>query len=124
MGLNTFPFCRLPPDKTFYRMKNDNNTRDANIYFPSPPPENIRIMDEKTRVQKDIIMFEDNIKQIREKTITDSQKKTLELASQYYQDTKYYVGKKDYFTAFGCINYAHGLLDAILKTEHQGGESV
>ena len=105
-------------------MKNDNNTHDANIYFPSSPPVNIRIMDEKTRVQKDIIMFEDNIKQIREKTITDSQKKTLELASQYYQDTKYYAGKKDYFTAFGCINYAHGLLDAILKTEHQGGESV
>ena len=24
--------------------------------------------------------------------------------------------KKDYFTAFGCINYAHGLLDAILKS--------
>jgi len=124
VGLNTFLFCRLPPDKTFYRMKNDNNTHDANIYFPSSPPVNIRIMDEKTRVQKDIIMFEDNIKQIREKTITDSQKKTLELASQYYQDTKYYAGKKDYFTAFGCINYAHGLLDAILKTEHQGGESV
>jgi hypothetical protein len=124
VGLNTFPFCRFPPDKTFYRIKNDKNTYDANIYFPSPPPVNIRIMDEKTRVQKDIIMFEENIKQIREKTITDSQKKTLELASQYYQDTKYYAGKKDYFTAFGCINYAHGLLDAILKTEHEGGERV
>jgi hypothetical protein len=105
-------------------MKNDNNTHDANIYFPSPPPVTIRIMDEKTRVQKDIIMFEENIKQINEKTITDSQKKTIELASQYYQDTKYYAGKKDYFTAFGCINYAHGLLDAILKTEHQGDERV
>jgi hypothetical protein len=105
-------------------MKNDNNTHDANIYFPSLPPVNIRIMDEKTRVQKDIIMFEENIKQINEKTITDSQKKTIELASQYYQDTKYYAGKKDYFTAFGCINYAHGLLDAILKTETQGDERV
>jgi len=80
-------------------------------------------MDEKTRVQKDIIMFEENVKQISKKTITDNQKKTLELASQYYQDTKYYAGKKDYFTAFGCINYAHGLLDAILKTEHKGGDS-
>lgn len=80
-------------------------------------------MDEKTRVQKDIIMFEENVKQINKKTITDNQKKTIELASQYYLDTKYYAGKKDYFTAFGCINYAHGLLDAILKTENQGGES-
>jgi hypothetical protein len=118
VGLNTFPFCRFPPDKTFYRLKNDKNRRDANIYFPSPSPVNIEIMDEKTRVQKDIVMFEENVKQINEKTITDSQKKIIELASQYYEDTKYYAKKKDYFTAFGCINYAHGLLDAILKTEH------
>jgi hypothetical protein len=75
-------------------------------------------MDEKTRVEKDIVMFEENIKQINEKITTNSQKKTLELASQYYEDTKYYAQKKDYFTAFGCINYAHGLLDAILKTQH------
>jgi len=118
VGLNIFPFCRFPPDKTFYRLKNDKKRYDANIYFPSLPPVNIEIMDEKKRVQKDIVMFEENIKQINEKAITDSQKKILELASQYYQDTKYYMGKKDYFTAFGCINYAHGLLDAILKTEH------
>jgi len=118
VDLNTFPFCRFPSDKIFYRLKNDKKRYDANIYLPSPPPVNIKSMDEKTRVQKDIVMFEENIKQINEKTIMDSQKKILELASQYYQDTKYYAGKKDYFTAFGCINYAHGLLDAILKTEH------
>ena len=118
MSLNTFSFCRFPPDKTFYRLKNDKNRHDTNIYFPSLPPVNIEIMDEKTRVQKDIIMFEENDKQINEKTITDSQKKILELSSQYYHDTKYYAGKKDYFTAFGCINYAHGLLDAIIKTEY------
>ena len=118
MSLNTFPFCRFPPDKTFYRLKSDKNRHDANIYFLSPPPVNIGIMDEKIRVQKDIVMFEENIKRINEKTIMDNQKKILELASQYYQDTKYYAEKKDYFTAFGCINYAHGLLDAILKMEH------
>ena len=78
-------------------------------------------MDEKTRVQKDIVIFEENIKRINQKIITDIQKKTIELASQYYQDTKYYAEKKDYFTAFGCINYAHGLLDALIKTEYQGG---
>jgi hypothetical protein len=75
-------------------------------------------MDEKTRVEKDIVMFEENIKQTNQNTLTDSQQKTLELATQYYQDAKYYTQKKDYFTAFGCINYAHGLLDAILKTQH------
>ncbi len=74
-------------------------------------------MDEKTRVQKDIVMFEENIKQINDMLLTEKQKKIIELATQYYQDTKYYSQKKDYFTAFGCINYAHGLLDAILKTQ-------
>jgi uncharacterized protein len=80
-------------------------------------------MDEKTRIEKDIVMFEENINRIHEKTLTDRQKKILELASQYYEDTKYYTQKKDYFTAFGCINYAHGLLDALLKTKNKGMES-
>ena len=71
-------------------------------------------MDEKTRIEKDIVMFEENISKLK-KDLTDPQKKTVELASQYYEDSKYYLEKKDYFTAFGCINYAHGLLDAILK---------
>lgn len=74
-------------------------------------------MDEKTRVQKDIVMFEENIKQLNHSLLTEKQKKIIELATQYYQDTRYYSEKKDYFTAFGCINYAHGLLDAILKTQ-------
>ena len=72
-------------------------------------------MDEKTRIHKDIIMFEENIQETKDKKLSNSQNKTIELATQYYQDTKYYFEKKDYFTAFGCINYAHGLLDAIIK---------
>jgi hypothetical protein len=69
-------------------------------------------MDEKTRIKKDIAMFEENIK----KTKTHkNQKKIIELANQYFEDSKYYLEQKDFFTAFGCINYAHGLLDAILK---------
>ena len=72
-------------------------------------------MDEKTRIEKDIVMFEENLQQINQDNISDQQKKILKLATQYYEDTKYYLDKKDYFTAFGCINYGHGLLDAILK---------
>ena len=72
-------------------------------------------MDDKTRIQKDIVMFEENIKKLDQKSISNNQKKTIELASQYYQDSKYYLGKKDFLTAFGCINYAHGLLDAVIK---------
>ena len=72
-------------------------------------------MDEKTRIEKDIVMFEENIEKLDKAELKDSEKKTVELATQYYQDSKYYLEKKDFFTAFGCINYAHGLLDAIIK---------
>jgi len=72
-------------------------------------------MDEQTRIKKDIVMFEENITKTDEIELIESQKKTIELASQYYEDSKYYLSKKDYFTSFGCINYAHGLLDAIIK---------
>lgn len=72
-------------------------------------------MNQKTRIEKDIVMFEENIKKLDQNNINSNQNKTIELATQYYQDSKYYLDKKDYFTAFGCINYAHGLLDAIIK---------
>ena len=72
-------------------------------------------MDEKTRIKKDIAMFEENLQKIKQRDIDDIHKKIIELACQYYTDSKYYLEKKNYFTTFGCINYAHGLLDAILK---------
>jgi len=72
-------------------------------------------MDEKTRIEKDIVMFEENLQKIKQRDVDDIQKKIVKLANQYYNDSKYYLEKEDYFTAFGCINYAHGLSDAILK---------
>ena len=71
-------------------------------------------MDDKTRIEKDIVMFEDNIQKLCNKSKQENNK-IIELAKQYYEDSKYYLNKKDYLTAFGCINYAHGLLDAIIK---------
>ena len=72
-------------------------------------------MDEKTRIEKDIVMFEENLQKMQQRDIDEEQSKIIERASQYYEDVKYYLEKKDYFTAFGCINYAHGLLDSIIK---------
>ena len=72
-------------------------------------------MNEKTRIEKDIIMFQENLSQLKEIKLSLSQNKTIELAKQYYSDAKYYLEKDDLFTAFGCINYAHGLLDSIIK---------
>ncbi len=72
-------------------------------------------MNEKTRIEKDIAMFEENLQKLNDKTSKLHNNKIVELATQYYEDSKYYLEKKDYFTAFGCINYGHGLLDAVLK---------
>jgi hypothetical protein len=72
-------------------------------------------MEDKTRIEKDILMFKDNLQQLKSKKLTNSEEKILELATQYYEDSKYYLEKEDHFTAFGCINYAHGLLDSIIK---------
>ena len=72
-------------------------------------------MEEKTRIEKDIVMFEENLLKLDNKKFSKIKEKTVELAKQYYKDSKYYLEKKNYFTAFGCINYAHGLLDSILK---------
>lgn len=60
-------------------------------------------------------MFEENYEPISHLELSLSQQKIVELACQYFSDSKYYLEKKDYFTAFGCINYAHGLLDSIIK---------
>lgn len=68
------------------------------------------------RIKKDIALFEKNIKEIDDEEIVD-------MARRYYEDAKYYFQKKDYFTAFGCINYAHGLIDALrIKLNKFGGE--
>ena len=71
-------------------------------------------MDDKVRVKKDIKLFENNLKILIKKNILYNNK-IVELATQYYNDSIYYYGKKDYFTSFGCINYAHGLLDSIIN---------
>ena len=72
-------------------------------------------MQEIERIKKDIVLFEENISQLKNIKLDYQQIKILELSKQYFEDSKYYLEKKDYFTAFGCINYAHGLLDAIKK---------
>ena len=72
-------------------------------------------MDEKTRIEKDIVMFQENITKLEKLKLNEKQESVVQLAKQYYEDSKYYLEKQDFFTAFGCINYAHGLLDAIIK---------
>ena len=62
------------------------------------------------RCLSDILQFYDNIKEVPR---TPENAHILDLASRYCEDTKYFLEKKDYVTAFGAINYAHGLLDTL-----------
>ncbi len=69
-------------------------------------------MNQKQRIEKDLELFEKTMK----KAINKRNIKIISLSNNYYNDSKHYLKKKDYFTAFGCINYAHGLLDAYLSS--------
>ncbi|MHC1566877.1 MAG: DUF357 domain-containing protein [Candidatus Syntropharchaeia archaeon] len=63
------------------------------------------------RIEKDIKLFEKNIR--RAKPSDEGEKLVIERAEQYYRDTRYFLEKGDLLSAFGCINYAHGLVDAL-----------
>ena len=67
------------------------------------------------RILKDIAIFNDNIKQVEREKIDPKQRKILELAEMYAKDSKSFFDKKDYYTSFSSIAYAHGLLDSIRK---------
>jgi hypothetical protein len=61
------------------------------------------------RILSDIEQFYKNLKEVE---INSQNQKIIELAKKYCEDSKYWLEKKDLLSAFGCINYAHGLLDA------------
>ncbi len=67
------------------------------------------MMDQRERIEKDLALFEKHVAGMGAKDVVG-------MARRYYDDARYYLEKQDFFTAFGCINYAHGLLDAV-RTE-------
>lgn len=72
-------------------------------------------MKESERIKKDIALFEESVAELDSLSLVENEEKVVEHAKRYYEDTKYYLGKGDYFTAFGCINYAHGLIDGVKR---------
>jgi hypothetical protein len=55
------------------------------------------------------------VKIVENKGIKDSKKHAadfLDMAQRYYDDAKHFAEKGDIVTAFACLNYAHGWLDA------------
>lgn len=63
-------------------------------------------MELEERVQKDIELFIKNSKEVEKGSVKA-------MAERYYEDALYYAERKDFVTAFGCITYAHGLIDAV-----------
>lgn len=70
-------------------------------------------MDEVKRIIKDMELFAKNIKEVESIKVSAKEGKIIEMARNYSQDTTYYLDKEDIYTAFGCITYAHGLIDAV-----------
>lgn len=68
----------------------------------------------QSRIRKDIEEFYKNIEMLDSDT-DRGEGEVAELAHMYARDAKSYLDKKDFYTAFSCISYAHGLLDALLK---------
>jgi len=70
-------------------------------------------MEDVERIQKDMELFTKNIKELESIKCNREETEVMVRAKSYYKDTEYYLGKKDYMTAFGCIGYAHGLIDTL-----------
>ncbi len=69
------------------------------------------------RITKDISIFRDNIAKLDPSTLTAQEADIVELAKMYANDAESWLKKEDYYTSFSSISYAHGLLDAILKSK-------
>ncbi|WP_404808650.1 DUF357 domain-containing protein [Methanobrevibacter smithii] len=66
------------------------------------------------KISIDIKKLERNLKQVEDINFEGKEKEVYDRAVDYMNDSKYYLeNKKDMRTAFGCIEYSHGLLDAL-----------
>ncbi|KZX11318.1 DUF357 domain-containing protein [Methanobrevibacter oralis] len=65
------------------------------------------------KIAIDIKKLERNLKQVENIEFIGKEKEVYDRAIDYWNDSKYYLKKEDMRTAFGCIEYSHGLLDAL-----------
>lgn len=69
------------------------------------------------RVESDLRQFEESIREVEglKRRLSPQVRDNLQRARNYCSDSKYFLGKGDLPTAWGTINYAHGILDAVRK---------
>jgi hypothetical protein len=70
-------------------------------------------MEYEERIIKDIDTLSKNLKEIEPINFSEKEKQIVERAKNYMDDTSYYLKKNDHITSFGCITYAHGLIDSL-----------
>ncbi len=75
-------------------------------------------MEIEDRIRKDIGKFSESISKTEGIETSDDENKIVELAKMYASDAAAWLDKKDFYTSFSSISYAHGLLDALLKLKH------
>ncbi len=81
--------------------------------------------DKKTeeRIEKDILKFYESVDEYKalQGSLGAREKEIAELSEMYASDAKSYLKKGDLYTAFSCISYAHGLLDALKALKKRAG---
>jgi len=75
-------------------------------------------MECKERILVDIERLKDSLKKIDSIEFTPEEEEIIERAKNYKEDCEYYLKKGDEISSFGCIIYAHGLIDSIIINHH------
>ena len=69
----------------------------------------------KSKIEKYYKLTSDAL-EIAKKSVAKGKKKQSEeiflMVESYLSDSQYFKNNKDYVNAFGCLNYAHGWIDA------------
>lgn len=74
-------------------------------------------MEPKERAKKDLDKLVKIIVEFKKFGFDKKYPNVLEWVENYGTDAKHYYDKGDYFTSFGCANYAYGFIDCILLIE-------
>lgn len=77
---------------------------------------------ENERAQKSLQKLEKRINEARKLNFHKKYSEVFNLASDYTQDSRHFFEKGDYFSSFGCSDYAYGLIDALLIIEGKKDE--
>lgn len=72
-------------------------------------------MEIEERILKDLELFSSSLKKAEGLQLDDKERKIVELAGMYAKDSGAWLEKKELYTSFSSIAYAHGLIDAVLR---------